>query len=102
MLQHSNMTHTMSRRRRWMFLGAALAVVCLNGACSRTPRAAAAYVDSQPPPEEPLVSDGDVGSHGGRMIVPSDAAPTTFNPVMATTVGSNEIISQLFVRLTRH
>lgn len=48
-----------------------------------------------------MVMDGDIGTYGGRLVAPGDAAPTTFNPMMGVTVGTNELGSLLFTRLTR-
>lgn len=94
------MTAVTSLVRRAACLGLLLAAAA-TGACGRTTTASSAYVDTQPPPEEPMVMDGDIGTYGGRIVVPGDAPPTGFNPVTATTVGTNEIAGLLFVRLTR-
>lgn len=59
------------------------------------------YEDPYPPPKEPLVTTGELGRYGGRFIVIGNGSPGIFNPLMSNTVPSNELITQLFTRLTR-
>jgi len=80
-------------------LAAATAATIWMGACGGESRPA--FQDRVPPPEDPLVMDGDVGSYGGRFVSVGNGTPETFNPLMATTTPTNELGGQLFVRLTR-
>lgn len=78
-------------------MAAAAAVACGDDA-GATP---AAYVDTIPPPEEPLILEGAPGSHGGRFAIVGSTAPQTFNPVTGTSVYTNDITGGLYAGLTR-
>ena len=62
---------------------------------------ASSYHDALPPPEDPLVMEGEAGRYGGRFVVVGTGPPNSFNPLMSSGVPSLELGEQIFVRLTR-
>src|SRR6476469_7977994 len=69
---------------------------------SADPTVRTAYVDKLPPPQEPLVMQGEVGSYGGRFVIAGTSGPETFNPVVSTSVYSADIAEALFIGLTQY
>lgn len=78
--------------------GLAIAL-CAWGCSNDAPGPKSSYVDQLPPPDEPLVSTGEVGRYGGRFVIAGTTAPQTFNPITATTLYSMEVNDRMFVHL---
>lgn len=70
---------------------------------SAAPRERPTYVDSLPPPEEPLVmTTGEVGTYGGRFVIAGTTPPDSFNPITAKTLYAMEVNERMFVHLVNY
>jgi peptide/nickel transport system substrate-binding protein len=54
---------------------------------------------SHPLPSSPLMAKGELGRHGGRLVIAATASPKTFNPLLALDGSSDSIIRLLFAPL---
>ena len=52
-----------------------------------------------PLPPSPLMTKGEPGRHGGRLVIAATASPKTFNPLLALDGSSDSIIRLLFAPL---
>src|ERR1035437_2308244 len=52
-----------------------------------------------PLPPSPLMTKGEPGRHGGRLVIAATASPKTFNPLFALDSASDGIIRLLFAPL---
>ncbi len=75
--------------------------VMAAAACRRQPVEREAYRDTLAPPPEPLITEvSPPGHHGGRFVVASAAAPSTFNPLVSNSVYTDDVLNRLFTSLT--
>src|SRR5262249_1855833 len=78
-----------------IWLALALCVAGCGRSSSRRPPAA------HPPPSPPLVSQGEPGEFGDRLVLASAASPKTFNPLLSLDSGSDVVVRLLFSSLLR-
>src|SRR5947208_784544 len=71
---------------------------CLSGCGKPTSRRAPS---AHPLPSPALVSKGEPGRFGARLVLASDTGPRTFNPLLALDSASDGMVRLLFSSLVR-
>lgn len=86
--------------RRIAISAAPLFVMLVTGCGGQAGNAGDAWLDPNPLPADTMhYAHGEVGRHGGRMVVAQTSAPRTFNPMMANEASSNDVNNLLWASL---